>query len=201
MVTAIGSAVGLAIAATVQWSARGEDAAASAIDGGVWAGAATIAVGALAFSLRTVRTAGAARTADRAGRARGFAGVGGIVLLLIAAALSTWQLLTYGPITRSGFDGASVDPLTVVAPALVLAGVVLLGLYAFPLLATAAERTAVRTTGTALTVRGVSRRLGAAAVTIVMVGLAVGQLVLAAGYSATWAESFTQAQELRGEPS
>ena len=60
-----------------------------------------------------------------------------------------------------------------------------------------AERGAVRGTGMGLAVRGVSRRIGAAAATIVMMGLAVGQLMFAAGYSQTWTESFAQSQELR----
>ena len=197
VITAIGSATGVCVAALVLSRMQGADAAASTLWSGLWAAAAVIAASALAFSLRTARTAAASRAADRAGRARSFAGVGGVVLLLIAAGISTWQLRTYGPVTRSAVDGASVDPVTVVAPALILASVVLLGLYAFPLIAAAAERGAVRGTGTALAVRGVSRRIGAAAVTIVMMGLAVGQLMLAAGYSETWAESFTQAQELR----
>ncbi|WP_457099442.1 FtsX-like permease family protein [Microbacterium sp. P5_E9] len=196
VVTAIGSAVGVSVAALLQWNAGGTDAAASALASGWWAAAAVIAVTALAFAVRTARTAGPARSADRAGRARRFAGAGGVVLLVIAAGLSTWQLLTYGPITGTGIGGTSVDPITVVAPALILASGVLLGLYAFPLLAGAAERTATRTTGMALAVRGVSRRIGAAAAAIVMIGLAAGQLIVAAGYSATWSAAFTQTQEL-----
>ena len=196
-VSAIGCAAGVAAAAAILGSTRGADAAASVLVSGGWAGAAVVAVSALAFFLRTVRFAGPERVADRAGRARGFAGVGGVVLLLIAAALSTWQLLRYGPITVTAFNDVSVDPVTVVAPALLLASIVLLGLYAFPLLAAAAERAAIRSTGLALAVRGVSRRIGTTTATIVMIGLAVGQLMLAAGYSATWSEAFTQAQELR----
>ena len=196
-ITAIGAAAGVAVAATVLWGVQGADAAASALWAGLWAAAAAVLAGALSFSLRTVRTAGAARAADRAGRARSFAGVGAVILLLIAAGISTWQLRTYGPVTRTAFSEPSVDPVTVVSPALILASVVLLGLYAFPFLAAAAERGAVRGTGMGLAVRGVSRRIGAAAATIVMLGLAVGQLIFAAGYSETWSESFTQAQELR----
>ena len=196
-VTAIGSAAGVAVAAMVLWSVQGADAAASALWSGLWAAAAAVAASALAFWLRTVRTGAPGRAADRAGRARSFAGVGGVVLLLIAAGISTWQLRTYGPVTRTAFGDASVDPVTVVAPALILASVVLLGLYAFPFLAGLAERGAVRGPGMGLAVRGVSRRIGAAAATIVMMGLAVGQLMFAAGYSQTWTESFAQSQELR----
>ncbi|WP_439593624.1 FtsX-like permease family protein [Microbacterium sp.] len=196
-ITAIGSALGIGVAALVLWSVQGSEAVASTLWAGLWAAAAAVAAGALAFSLRTIRTARAPRAAERAGRARSFAGVGGVVLLLVAAALSTWQLRTYGPVTGRASGEPSVDPVTVVAPALILASVVLLGLYLFPALVAAAERGAVRGTGRALAVRGVSRRIGAAAATIVMLGLAVGQLVVAAGYSATWSESFTQAQQLR----
>ena len=100
-------------------------------------------------ALRTVRHRRARRVAaDRAGRARSFAGAGGVVLLLDRRRASRpGSCATYGPVTQTALGGASVDPVTVVAPALILASVVLLGLYAFPLLAAAAERGAVRGTG------------------------------------------------------
>lgn len=196
-VTAIGCVAGIGAAALTLWAARGAEAAASVVSAGVWAGAAVVVVSAAAFAARTARTANAGTAAERAGRVRRFAGVGAVVLLVVAAALSTWQLLTYGPVTQTVFGGASVDPLTVVAPALILASVVLLGLYAFPPLAAIVERAAIRTDGSALAVRGVARRIGAAGAAIVVIGLAVGQLAFAAGYGATWSESFAQTQELR----
>ena len=75
----------------------------------------------------------------------------------------------------------------------------LAALFVFPLITRAAEAPAARGSGalTVLAVRGVARRAELAAVPIVMVGLAVGQLIVAGGYAATWAGAFAQSQELR----
>ena len=197
VVTAIGSAVGVAVAALLQWNAGGTDAAASVLASGWWAAAAVIAVS--GPGLRDSRSAhrrpgalcrprGARAGVRRRGRCR-------------AAPHRCRTLHLAAPHVRAGQrDGhqrhergpghgrragahprerGAARPLRV------------------PAARRAAERTATRTTGMALAVRGVSRRIGAAAATIVMIGLAVGQLIVAAGYSADLDAGFTQTQELR----
>ena len=70
VVTAIGSAAGVAVAAMVLWSVQGADAAASTLWSGLWAAAAAVPASALAFWLRTVRTATAVpRSRSRGARA------------------------------------------------------------------------------------------------------------------------------------
>ena len=62
------------------------------------------------------------------------------------AIVATWQLLTNGPITITRAGRAEIDPLTLVAPALNLAAIVLAALYLFPLVTRAAEAPAARVT-------------------------------------------------------
>jgi hypothetical protein len=125
-----------------------------------------------------------------AGRARRLAGGGLVVLLVAAAALSVWQLRLYGsPVTPLAGGGQAVDPVAVLAPALTLLAIVALGLALFPVLAGLAE-TGRRTVAGMLAARSVARRTRTAAASLVAIAAAVGSLVVAAGYGATWSRSF-----------
>ena len=173
----------------------------SAAAAGVGASLLVVAVAAGSFALRTARSIGPTGAASerRSERGRRTVAAGVLALVSAAAIISTWQLLTNGPLTLTRSGRAEIDPVSLVAPALTLAAIVLASLFAFPLLARAAEVPAARSPGplTVLAVRGVARRATGTAVPIVMIGLAVGQLIVAAGYGASWSGAFTQSQELR----
>jgi len=162
---------------------------------------ATIAAAAITAgaTLATTRAYSRHDRPDEAGRVRRAAGPGAIVLVTAAAALSTWQLLLYGsPVTPTSGAGSQVDPVAVVAPALALLSLVLLVLLALPLAAPLTERAARRSTGVtrALVTRTLIRRLGIATTPLVVIGLAVGQVVIAAGYAQTWDDSYTVTSQL-----
>lgn len=111
-----------------------------------------------------------------------------VVAVVLAASLSGWQLVLYGSARSDEGTRASVDPLAVLAPALCLIGIVLLLATGLLLLRPALERFARRRTDAlvSLVVRGVVRRRGFALTPIVLCALALGQLVIAAGYTGTW---------------
>ena len=122
-----------------------------------------------------------------------------MVLLAIATVLSVWQLQFYGsPVTPSA-TGGEVDPVTVLAPALMLVSLVLGGLLLFPLVTPFGERWAARRRGAdaVLATRSVGRRRALVATPLVVVALACGQFAMAGGYSASWATSFSTAQGIR----
>lgn len=125
-----------------------------------------------------------------AGRVRRLAGGGVVVLLVAAAALSVWQLRLYGsPVTPVAGGGHAVDPVAVLAPALTLLAVVVVGLAVFPRVAAGVEKGG-RTVVGMLAARSVARRTRTGAASLVAVAAAVGSLVVAAGYGATWSQSF-----------
>ncbi len=197
-VAAAGALVGVAVAASLLFALP--DALAPTLAAGAGAALVVATISAGAFALRTARSVGAQFAGGRRrGRAPRSIAAGVIALVTAAAIVATWQLLTNGPITITRTGRAESDPLTLVAPALILAAIVLAALFVFPLITRAAEAPAARGSGalTVLAVRGVARRAELAAVPIVMVGLAVGQLIVAGGYAATWAGAFAQSQELR----
>jgi hypothetical protein len=150
--------------------------------------AAGLVFGASAYRAADQRVA---RLGQRtAGRVRRVAGGGAVVLLVAAAALSVWQLRLYGsPVTPLAGGGQAVDPVAVLAPALTLLAVVVVGLALFPRVALLAERGG-RTVARMLAARSVARRTRTAAASLVAVAAAVGSLVVAAGYGATWSQSF-----------
>ena len=163
--------------------------------------AALAAAGALAWQafMASRRVARHDRLA-RSGRALRLTGAGAVVLVSLAAALSTWQLQLYGsPLTPVAGGGTLLDPVTVVAPALAIVAVALLGLVLFPRLAPLGAKIAARGLGArrVLAARSLARRLPLAATPIVLLALATAQLVVAGGYGATWEQSFTQTQQLR----
>ena len=202
-VSVLGAGLGTAAVVGILSALGGGDAA-SSIGAAVWAvPLAAVAVAGAAFGVQTYRATrrGVRRDApERSGRVRRVAGVGGVVLVTIAAAVSVWQLRLYGsPVTQLADGSSAVDPVTVVAPTLALVALVLLGLLVFPRIAPLAERSASRHPGgdRVLAARSVARRLPLVATPVVLVALAFGQFVVAGAYSATWQSSFTRTQELR----
>lgn len=206
LVALVGAALGAAAAAgLLSLTGASVFAATGAALWAIPAGTALVVAGIFALSgLLTARRQAKRDTGVRSGRARTIAGAGAAVLVSVAAAVSSWQLLLYGtPLTPRSGGGTEVDPLAVLAPALVLVAIVLVALVAFPLVAPLVERAASADAGVTrvLTARNVSRRLQFAATPIVLVGLACGQVVLAAGYDSTWSTSYdTTAQLRRGAP-
>jgi hypothetical protein len=152
-----------------------------AVDAALWLIPVALALASsLIVALSTAATARSASVRDPAfaGRGRTAIGVVALVLVFVVAALSFWQLHSYG---------APVDPFVAAAPALVLLLLVIAGLALFAPIARLAERFASlsRSVAPSFPIRQVSRRIGVHAVSVTVVALAVGSLVLAAGYSAT----------------
>jgi hypothetical protein len=139
-------------------------------------------------ALRSARQAFRRDTADDSGRARRFASPALVLLLLAAGVLSVWRLLALGSPVTATASGAQVDPIAVLAPALCLASVVLLGRAVFPWFAVRADRRSARSTGIrpALTARQLARRSQMYSSALVLLALGVGGLVLAAVYQPSW---------------
>ena len=140
------------------------------------------------------------QTIDDSGRGQVFA-VGGAVLLVIgAAALSTWRFSLEGSAAVVGDDGVlKIDPVAVLAPALLLIAAALVASLAFLLGSGAAERVAERSTGlgVVLAARQVSRRVVVFGVAVLMVAIAVGSATLAAAYTRTQNDAQQRADAMR----
>jgi hypothetical protein len=201
--SALGAAAGTAAAvALLSWMGGGLDAALTT-GPAIWILPLAVAAAAVAVvagsAFRSARRQTVRDPSEASGRARRLAGPGVVILVTAAAALSVWQLRLYGsPVIPANDGGTQVDPVAVVAPALALVAIVLIGLALFPRLAALDERS-TRRAGVAriLATRTVSRRLQLVAAPIVVVAVACANLVFAAGYATTWSDSFTQTSELR----
>lgn len=132
------------------------------------------------------------------GRGRQVAGVGLVVLVLVATVVSVWQFRLYGsPIVRAADGRDVVDPIAVVAPTLALVAGALIVVVGFgPASALLARVTARARVGWTLTGWQVARRVTAFATPVLLVALAVGGSVVAATYAATWNRATTIAREL-----
>lgn len=163
--------------------------------------ATTVLVATLAFGATTfvaLRSVARHEAAEDGGRAARVSGIAGPILLALAAGISTWQLLLYGsPLTPTRDGGTQVDPLAVLAPALVLLTLVTLALATVPMLTRPLDRLADRSTRLALVPRTLARRSRLLAAPLVLCALASGQVTLAAGYAQTWNATYTTASELR----
>jgi hypothetical protein len=162
-------------------------------------GVATTGLAALVAWL-SARTALRRDTLHDTGRRRAVAGGGLVALVALAAAVAVWQFLLYGsPLTPAPGGGSQIDPVAVLAPALALVAVVLLALLVLPAVATALARGAGAGTGIAapLAARSAARRIQVAATPVVLVGLACGQLAVAAAYAGTWTTAYQQTSEIR----
>lgn len=204
IVCGFGAALGTAGAALALSTATGGSQAIGSAGAAVWMVPAAAAL--VAVAMTSAMTHSAARSFSRpdrpheAGRVRRAAGPGAAVLVTVAAALSTWQLLLYGsPITPARGGGSQVDPVAVLAPALALVSLVLLAVLAAPLATPLIERAARGSVGVgrATVSRTLVRRPAIAATSVVVIALATGQIVLAAGYEQTWNNAYTLTTELR----
>lgn len=199
----VGAAAGAAVASAVLVGAVNPDAV-TELGPVLWllplAAAAVSTLIVAVSTLVAARSLGRSASPDDAGRLARVGAPAVAVLVTAAAALSVWQLLLYGsPVAPSRDGGTEVDPLAVLAPVLALVAVVLLSLVLLPLLSPLVERAAARSRGLGgpLVARTLVRRLRLAAAPIVVCALAGGQLVTAAGYAATWSDSFAVTSELR----
>lgn len=132
------------------------------------------------------RAAAALRVTDRSGRTRAAATWGTVVLVVVAAGITTWLLRRYGSPLVPTPDGGQTDPAAAAAPALVLAAaavvaVALLGPLSRAWVALTARRPGTRV----LAARQVARRLAVTAVPVVLVVVAAGSVVLASAYTGT----------------
>ncbi|WP_296602120.1 hypothetical protein [Nocardioides sp.] len=169
--------------------------------------AGAIAVAAVAAAGSTLAAAQVRRSAEShawrgpTGRAGRLVGPGLVVLVAAGAALSVWQLRSYGSPVTVGADGApAVDPVAVAAPAALLVAVVLVALTLFPATATLAERRAGGADADVtrlLAARHLARRLVPVTAPVLVVAIAVATLVSAASYSRTWADGFDTTRQLR----
>ena len=166
------------------------------LDGTAWVVAAlTAVVSALILVLPSWRREGlavAVRSAG-AGSRRAAQRIGADVLVLVAAAVGAWQLARYDGPLRAG----EVDPLLVVAPALLLLAGCLVMLRALPLALAVAQPLAARSRGLtgALAAWTVSRQLGR------QVGPVLAVLLSAsvAAFSVTWLASWARSAEDRAD--
>jgi hypothetical protein len=152
---------------------------------GVVAAAVVLVAGTALLSARRTFRRG---VADDTGRARRLAAPALLLLLTAATALSLWRYLQFGSPLAPTAAGAEVDPIAVLAPALCLAEIAVLGVVVFPFVAGAAERIALRGMGASgmLVWTQLARRLRLIASPMIVIALAGGGLVVAATYEPTW---------------
>ncbi|MFE4952361.1 FtsX-like permease family protein [Leifsonia sp. NPDC056665] len=149
----------------------------------------TVLVAIAATTLTAVVSARAASDspgAVEAGRGRTVVSAGLTVLAVVAAAVTLWRFVAFGPTVGGGVD--AVDPTGVVAPAAVLCAIALVGLLLFGPASAAVERVAGRGRGVAgvLPARQVGRGVALFAGPVALIVLAVGSLTFAAGYAGTF---------------
>ena len=192
---AVGAGLGLAALAVL----GGDPAAAVAPVVGAMLASLVIASGAFGAwgSLRASRPD--ARSGAAESRTTRVAVPGVAALVAAAAAVSVWQLRLYGsPVTPVADGGSAIDPIAVVAPAVALIAVVLLGLVLFPPVARLIDGAAARASVTRmLAARTVARRLPRVASLVVVVAVASGAIVVAATYTGTWSGAFDRTSALR----
>lgn len=123
-------------------------------------------------------------------------------LLVLVVALAGIALVAFrlagGPVGRAPGGGVAVDPLAVLAPALVLLAIALVGGAALPSVFGAIARWAQRRRGAGAAVATVqlARRFAAFAVPVLLSAIAVGSGVVAASYDATAANARADARAL-----
>jgi hypothetical protein len=128
-------------------------------------------------------------SADDVGRMPRAVAAGGVILVVVAAAISLWQFRLYGsPLVASASGTPEVDPIAVLAPMLVLLALSLAALGLTRPIGTLLERFASRRPGLvpALPMRQVARRAGLYASASLVTMLAVSGLSLAAAFAGSW---------------
>ena len=200
VVGALGAALGVAAAAALL--------VAQGVSGPLlsWAPAAVTGAGVAALaaavtglaSWGVVRRFDVDRGASSMRRAR-TAGLGLVVVVTAAAALSTWQLLLYGsPLIPDARGELSVDPVPVAAPALLLIAGVLIVAMGVPMIVRLLDRPRRNSSVVgALAVAHVARRPEVATASVAMSAITVSVIVFAAAYAGTWTLSFDRSAQSR----
>ncbi len=137
---------------------------------------------------------------DDSGRIRAVTAASTVVLILIAAAIAVWRFRRSGSALLLARDGTTrIDPIAVLAPALVLIAAAVLAGVAFGLLAAIGESAAARLRGLGvpLGARQVARRGTVFGVVVILSALAVGAIGIAASYSPTQSVMQTRTDVLR----
>lgn len=179
---------------------------------GTWVVAAVVGLGAAV--LLVVRAVGATdvvsvrQASGRPSRSSTLQRSGGDLVLVLVAALAAWQLARYGaPVVGDASGRLDVDPLLVLAPAVLVTAGAVLALRLLPVLTLAADRLAGWTRGAvpALGVWRFSRRTRELAGPAVLLALATATGVFATVFAGGWAQSrvdqaeFAAGAELRLE--
>ena len=127
------------------------------------------------------------------------AGLGIVILVAVAAAVSTWQLLLYGsPLIPDAQGQLSVDPVPVAAPALLIIASVLVVAAIVPVVVRALDSARRGSTVVgALAVTNTARRPEVATASVVMSAIAVAVMVFTAAYAGTWMLAFDRGAQLR----
>ncbi len=166
------------------------------VPGAVVAGTAALFAAAIAWGF--VRRLDLNR-GERSRRRPGVRNVELLVLVGLAAAVTTWQLRLYdSPFTPTTSGELTVDPITVTAPALVLIAVVLAAVALAPVTGRLLDRPGRRASiGSLLAVRNVARRTEVVSASVTILAIAVATIVVAAGYSGSWSLAFDRTAQLR----
>lgn len=192
VISVLGAGLGTAVAAGVVAS---QDAGGEQVPAVVMAG---LIVAVIALLVTAIVAAGQVRAvarrmaADRSGRARSATASATVVLLVVAAAFSTWQLRERGTVAaqvepgESGVAiGAPVDPVTVLSLGALLAALAIAALALLGPLTRVVAAVSARSRGLTGALAGwqVSRRLRAYAVPVVLLVLAAGSVTTAAAFA------------------
>jgi hypothetical protein len=178
-------------------------AGASWPDAGWWIWFPVAAIGALVIMLpaaRQARTTANRQSIDDSGRIRALAAGSTVALALIAAAVSLWRFRHLGSAAFVGADGAThLDPIAVLAPALVLIAAAVVAGVLFGVLAAVVETVAARLRGigTVLAARQVARRATVYGIAVLLLAVSAGGIALAASYGPTQLAAQQQTDALR----
>lgn len=149
---------------------------------------------------RQARTTANRQNIDDSGRIRALAAGSTVALTMIAAAVALWRFRHLGSAVIVGSGGTThLDPIAVLAPALVLIAAAVLAGVLFGVLAAVVEVVAARLRGigTALAARQVARRATVYGIAVLVLAVSVGGTALAASYAPTQLAAQQQTDALR----
>lgn len=170
---------------------------------GWWTAAAATVVAVLACAFPAWRDGAALLMRSRiddSGRGRSVVAGGALVLLAAAAAFAVWRFRRSGADAVTDVNGRRVlDPAVLLAPPVILVALAAVGLVLFGLATAALERLLARRSAalpTVLPARQLARRRQVFGAAVLMIGLAVGGVTVAAGYAKTAAVHQQQTAQL-----
>lgn len=183
VVTLAGAATGTTVAALVVAAGPSEGEQTPVIVAVGVAAALVCFVLASAVAAGQVHAVARRLASDRSGRARTATTGASVILVLAAAALTSWQLLEQASVGEAGSDG--LDAIAVLSLGTLLAALSLLALALLGPLTRALAALTSRGRGLTGALAGwqVSRRLRAYAVPVVLLVLAAGSVTTAAGFA------------------